>query len=200
MFNPNCTGEALTVLAIGGREGRPPHVACPCLLKGRKVGIYASNANSREPGTLERYCVLIQIESDVCSTAFLALSFLESNLNLAERLAHIVAFDRFEHFRDDGIAEIELLGDLREEHNGETAVVAVDETEIFDVKGFVENLRLIALVASLHERNTLVFELCEITHLSNLSILLTRPLRVIAIYHELRITASLQLRQVKCQV
>lgn len=38
MFNPNCTGEALTVLAIGGREGRPPHVARPCLLKGRKVG------------------------------------------------------------------------------------------------------------------------------------------------------------------
>lgn len=100
-LNPNCTGEALTVLAIGGRERRPPHVACPCLLKGRKVGIYASNANSREPGTLERDGIFFQIKSDVGSAVFLRFAFLEGDLNLAERLAHIVAFDRFEHFSDD---------------------------------------------------------------------------------------------------
>lgn len=50
-LNPNCTGATLTVLAIGGREGKPPHVARLCLLKGRKVRIYANNENSREPGT-----------------------------------------------------------------------------------------------------------------------------------------------------
>ena len=50
MFNPNCTGATLTVLAMaGGKEAA--HVARSCLLKGRKVEIYANNENSREPGT-----------------------------------------------------------------------------------------------------------------------------------------------------
>ena len=164
MFNPNCTGEALTVLAIGGREGRPPHVARPCLLKGRKVGFYANNANSREPGTLERCSVLVNVKRDIGSTAFLCLALLEGDLNLFERLALIVALDRFEHFGDNGISEVELVGNLREQHDGELAIVAVDETEINNVERFIEDFGFLALVAPFHEGNALVLELCKVTH------------------------------------
>lgn len=178
MFNPNCTGAALTVLAIGGREGRPPHVARLCLLKGRKFRIYANNASSREPGTLKRYCVLIDIERNVSTSRFLCLAFLEGDLHFLQCLTLVVTLDRFEHFGHDGIAEVKLVGNLSEQHDGELSVVAVDETEIGNVKRFAQNLGLIALVASLHERYALVRELCKVTHLFVLSILLTRLLRV----------------------
>lgn len=114
--------------------------------------------------TLERSRFFIDIERDVSTPGFLALTLFERDGAFAQPLAHVVTFDHEQHFRHDGIAEIELVGDFIEKHNGELSILTVDKTEIGDMQRLADDLGLIALVASLHERHALVLELCEVTH------------------------------------
>lgn len=102
----------------------------------------------------------------------------KDDILLHEFVSHAVVVYRVEHVGNHGIAEIEIVLVLRNDDHTVIALIVSDETEILDVYGLADKVVHIALVAVLHERNTLVVELVEIAHFSALSIVLTALLTV----------------------